>query len=290
MKISLNRERDAKDTKHWKGLIVNETAQSTLTCLPSARAQNIMLAQRGEPLFLAAWRDALMIHFEVDTKTLQRDVPFQLDLWKGRAFVSLVAFTMRDMRPRFGGKLSALLFWPIATHDFLNVRTYVRHGDEAGIHFIAEWLTNRLAVMLGPSTFGLPYHYGRISYQRDLKTGIITGRVADVKSHMALKFEARFAFEQSGSSALPFQPCAIGSLNEWLMERYIAFNSANSVRRFFRVWHPPWPQAGAKTVIAEKSLLVNRWPWFEHARMVGANFSPGFDTVWMSRPYHVPQL
>jgi uncharacterized protein len=260
---------------------VNAAMQSNDTNQPSARARERMLAQRGEPLFIAAWHDALMIHFEVDAATLQRDVPFELDLWNGRAFISLVAFTMLHMRPRVGGKLAALLFRPIATHHFLNVRTYVRHGGECGIHFMAEWLTNRLAVLLGPSTFGLPYHYGHIEYQRDLENGRILGRIADPNSRTALTFEAR----PTGATA--FQPCAAGSLDEWLMERYIAFNSANRVRRFFRVWHPPWPQRSAESVLGENSLLTGNWPWFNKAQLVGANFSRGFETVWMGRPCRV---
>jgi uncharacterized protein len=263
---------------------MNVTTETNLTCLRSANAKQRMLSQRGEPLFLAGWHDALMIHFEVDAKALQRDVPYQLDLWNGRAFVSLVAFTMRNMRPRFGGKLAASLFRPIATHDFLNVRTYVRHGNETGIHFIAEWLTSRLAVMLGPSTFALPYRYGQISYDRDLANGIIAGCVSDTKSHAALKFEATL------SGPAPFHPCAIGSLDEWLMERYTAFNAANGVRRFFRVWHPPWPERQAEVIVNERSLLINNWQWFESGRLIGANFSPGFHTVWMSRPHQVARL
>jgi hypothetical protein len=281
-----------------------------------------MLSQRRETLFIAAWVDALMIHFQVDAKELQRDVPFQLDLLDGKAFVSLVAFTMRGMRPRLGGKLAALLFRPIATHHFLNVRTYVRHAGECGIHFIAEWLTSRLAVMLGPTTFGLPYRYGRISYRGDLENAGFTGQVADVNNGAALKFEARLArlnnyqtcatIRRRGAplrseassfakttadrvvgraSALPladFRPCAAGSMDEWFMERYIAFNSANGRRRFFRVWHPPWPQRPAEIILGETSLLTKNWPWFKEARIVGSNFSPGFETVWMGRPNAVP--
>ena len=89
-----------------------------------------LLSRPGEPLFYADWERVLMIHFEVDSKALQRDVPFELDQRDGRAFVSVVAFTMRGMRPRIGGRLAAWLFRPIATHDFLNVRTYVRHRGE----------------------------------------------------------------------------------------------------------------------------------------------------------------
>lgn len=280
---------------------MNATAQSNFTCLPSARAQRRILSQFGEPLFIADWHDVLMIHFAVNAADLQRDVPFELDLWHGRAFVSLVAFTMRHMRPRFGGNWAALLLRPIATHDFLNVRTYVRHAGECGIHFLAEWLTNRLAVMLGPATFGLPYRYGRISYRCDMENAGFSGRVMDPKIGAALAFEARLtdtgsfqpraASWRRGNAALPdvnFQPCEVGSLDEWLMERYIAFNSANGARRFFRVWHPPWPQSPANVILGEKSLLLQNWEWFRDARTAGANFSPGFDAVWMGKPNKAP--
>ena len=50
-----------------------------------------MLAKAGEPLFLAAWDRAVFIHYGADPSLLQRQVPFQLDLHDGRAFVSIVA-------------------------------------------------------------------------------------------------------------------------------------------------------------------------------------------------------
>ena len=97
-----------------------------------------MLSRRGEPLFYANWDNVLFIHYEIEPEELQRCIPYPLDLYHGRAFVSLVAFTMRGMRPRLGGTLGALFFKPIATHHFLNVRTYVRHKGEAGNLFHAR--------------------------------------------------------------------------------------------------------------------------------------------------------
>lgn len=263
-----------------------KTSTATLDEAPAVRffhelniaAKQRILSQRGEPLFLAAWERTLMIHFEVDAERLQRDVPFRLDLWNGRALVSVVAFTMRGMRPRLGGKLTALLLRPIATHEFLNVRTYVRHGDECGIHFLAEWLPNCLAVGLGPATFGLPYHYGRIAYEHDWQDGCIQGRVTDAGNR------ARLAYHGEWTAPASFHPCAAGSFDEWLMERYTAFNSAGGQKRFFRVWHPPWPQSAVGVRLDETTLLTNRWSWFEQAQLVGANFSPGFDEVWMGWP------
>jgi uncharacterized protein len=251
-----------------------------LTHEPSAVGRERLLSRSGEPLFLAAWERVLMMHFEVDAESLQRDVPYQLDLWNGRAFVSLVAFTMRGMRPRLGGKPAALLFRPMATHDFLNVRTYVRHG-EPGIHFLAEWLSNRVAVMLGPPIFGLPYHPGKILYDHNWKGGNLRGTVEDAQGRGRLEYQGAL------TAAPDFSSYTAGSFTEWLMERYTAFNAAGGWKRFFRVWHPSWPQAPADVSFLDKSLLTNHWPWFKDARLVGANFSPSFETVWMGRPHRV---
>src|SRR5437867_8231848 len=62
------------------------------------------------PLLYADWMRAVFMHFEVEPELLQRQVPFALDLWQGRAFVSLVAFTMERLRPRIGGRLGELAF------------------------------------------------------------------------------------------------------------------------------------------------------------------------------------
>ena len=201
----------------------------------SEAARKRILSRRGEPLLFADWERVLMIHFEVDADDLQRDVPFELDLWDGRAFVSLVAFTMRGMRLRVGGRLAAWLLRPIATHEFLNVRTYVRHGGETGIHFLAEWLSNRLAVRLGPAMFGLLYRFGKIACLHDRREDSSRGCVMDVDTGTGLIYRARLtshvAFElcetpaswqRSRSSFLSqavFETCEGGSLTEWLMER-----------------------------------------------------------------------
>jgi uncharacterized protein YqjF (DUF2071 family) len=249
----------------------------------SSAARERLLSRRFEPLFLAAWDRVLMIHFEVDPEALQRSVPFELDLHDGRAFVSLVSFTLRDMRPRIGGWITAGLLRPIATHDFLNVRTYVRHNRETGIHFLAEWLSGRLAASLGPGTFSLPYRHGNISCQLYARSGELQGHIVDSLTGASLAY----------TGTLPerprFGPCEAGSLDEWLMERYTAFNAAGGRKRFFRVWHPAWSQCGARVALQEHSLLTRNWPWFAGANLLGTNYSPGFDEVWMGRPHTISE-
>src|SRR5438067_894904 len=94
------------------------------------RCPDVATTAHDRPLFFAEWLDVVFIHFELEPRVLQSSVPFDLDLRDGRAYVSLVAFTQRRLRPAFGGRLAALFAAPLADHAFLNVRTYVRHGGE----------------------------------------------------------------------------------------------------------------------------------------------------------------
>jgi len=244
----------------------------------SERAKARMEQVRGEPLFVADWDNVLMIHFSADAKRLQRDVPFELDLRDGAAFVSLVAFTMRGMRPAFGGRLTSWLFRPIATHDLLNVRTYVRIGGDAGIHFLAEWVSSRLALALGPISFSLPYRLGRIDYHNDWRLGALSGRVEDAAT------DAVFSYRAELEANAGFTECERGSLDEWLMERYSAFNSALDRKKYFRVWHEPWRQCKARVDMTNATSLAANWKWLTQAEWIGANYSPGLRDVWLGRP------
>jgi uncharacterized protein len=246
------------------------------TWLPNVAGRERMLATRGDPLFLADWDRVLMVHYEVAPEILQPQVPFELDLHDGKAFVSLVAFTMRGMRPWWGGKWTAALLRPIATHEFLNVRTYVTHAGEPGIFFLAEWLPNRLSMALGGPLFGLPYRLGRHHYNHTHESGRISGQVTDLQGNGVLHYAA----ELSG----PFVRCEAGSTAEFLMERYSAFTEWHGLKRRFRIWHTPWLQCPAKVEVTENSLMNFTGPWTREARFIGAHYSPGVTEVWMGRP------
>jgi uncharacterized protein YqjF (DUF2071 family) len=236
-----------------------------------------MLAVPGEPMFYARWDRAVFIHYAADPATLQRDVPFELDLREGSAFVSIVAFALSRMRPRIGGRLSEWLFKPIATHEFLNVRTYVRHRGEPGIYFLAERLSNPLSVHLGPRTFGLPYKFGRLIYEHACVPGEIRGYV-DAR-------EGRLSY-QGDVAADHFAPSEPGSLTEFMLERYTAFTQERKRARFFRVWHSPWEQAPAQIDVTADTLLTSTGLWRKTAECIGANYSPGAE-VWMGRPHRI---
>ena len=243
----------------------------------SEAARRRMLAVRGEPMFYARWDRAVFVHYEADRATLQAQVPFPLDLREGRAFVSVVAFTLSRMRPRLGGRIGEWLFKPIATHEFLNVRTYVRYRGETGIYFLAEWLSNPLSVPLGPRTFGLPYRFGRLTYNHAQNGPALRGMVEAAQGSLAYEGEV------CGSE---FDLAESGSLTEFVLERYTAFTRHRGRSRFFRVWHSPWEQAAAEVEVTADTLLAGIGAWWKTAEFISAIYSPGAD-VWMGWPHPI---
>lgn len=229
------------------------------------------IARPLRELLRADWREALFIHFRVDAAKLQASVPLELDLYDGRAHVSLVAFTQANLRPSFGGALTAWLSGPLATHGFLNLRTYVRRGEERGIYFLSEWIPNALAAFLGPRLYGLPYHLGQLRYATDAN-GEMTRQVVCPAGRLC--FRATVA---PNATYLPSEP---GSEAAFLLERYTAFTYRRGILRRFRIRHEPWKQVEAKVMIEECGLLDG----IVDSPPQSAHFSPGLKDVAIGWP------
>ncbi|MCB1229949.1 MAG: DUF2071 domain-containing protein [Verrucomicrobiae bacterium] len=250
---------------------------------PSEAGRRRLSAHRFEPLFVGDWDRAVFLHFTVPAERLQPHVPFSLDLWKGQAWLSLVAFTLQDMRLNFGGELGRLASLPIATHPFLNARTYVCENTEPGIHFLTEWLPNRLANLLGPTLFGLPYRHGHLTYHHEPDRGEAIQGVVETKDGALL------AYRQRTPNSLRFATCESESIDEFLLERYTAYVSWRGGRRgLFRVWHRPWQVSGVDIEITAHHLLEQvpgAADWLPFAKFEFAHFSPGARDVAMGRPH-----
>jgi|SRR6185312_1288370 len=285
---------------HCETLSIERPSEAAAEIGEAARRR--LFSVWGEPLFVADWLRPVFIHYEVPAAELQRDLPFELDLREGKAYVSLVAFTMRGMRPFHGGRLAAWLCRPIAGNEYLNVRTYVRHRGEPGIYFLTEWMNNPFSVRLGPLTFGLPYRFGALNYRHWCEEGVLAGEAREKTS--LFRYEAtpvksgtsNTEHQTSNNERVPrrgrenggdFIPCPAGSLDAFLLERYTAFTAHNGKRRFFRIWHPSWMQQAIRISVTDRSLLAGVWPWFSRATLVGGNYSPGARDVWMGRPHRI---
>lgn len=217
--------------------------------------------------FRADWTHVVFIHYRMPPVALAGQVPFELDLHDGLAFVSLVAFSLSKMRLNVCPALTAAILRPLSGHQFLNVRTYVRVGEMKGIVFLAEWLNCPPAVPLGGFSYGLPYRAGKIGYEH-LDPKALRGSVRE--GSRVLRYEGA-----AGSSAVG---------QEFLLERYVAFTAWRNWRRYFRIEHTPWPATTAEIAVTEDSLLRQTGSWIDRAERASAHSSPGVCDVAMGFP------
>ena len=108
------------------------------------------------------WRDLLFVHWPISPDALRPLIPaeLELDLFDGTAYVGLVPFTMKGVRPVGLPAVAGL-----SSFHETNVRTYVRLGDrDPGVWFFNLEAANAIAVRLARSLFHLPYHFARCSW------------------------------------------------------------------------------------------------------------------------------
>lgn len=226
------------------------------------------------------WMRTLMIHFAVSPHVLQPQVPFELDLHRGRAYVSLVAFRFEHLQPAClpNRPWARTLMRLVSDHPMLNLRTYVRHRGQRGIYFMREWLDNPISRVLGPLLYGLPYRLGQLNYRHDHERGAVQGEVIDRQTRDALRYQATLA------DPATLTCCKAGSLDHFLMERYIAWTYWRGIARQFEIDHDPWLQTQAKVTLQDTSLLTKTGPWFEEAEYAGSQYVPALTGVGMGPP------
>lgn len=187
--------------------------------------------------FSQEWHDAIFLHYQVDSAVLRSLVPkeLELDLFEGKAWISVVTFTMRKVRPRW------LPAWsPISDFHEVNVRTYVRdRRGTAGVYFLsidaAKWVSVALARVLST----LPYRKARIT--RDSISG--NSLEAWSGTGMHLKIECRAI----APIASPTE------LDRWLVERYALFEWYRDSVWCYEIHHLPWP---LQTLQIDQLLLL----------------------------------
>lgn len=233
-------------------------------------------------MFLADWTEMVFIHYAVDPFVLRRAVPpdLKIDLYDGRAYVSLVAFTQRRLRFWRGGRFAALLTAPLATHEFLNLRTYVHADGQRAIFFLSEWIPNRLAVLIGPRAYGLPYRLARVKYRDDFDRASVAGHVSTA---LGREFRFRGRYERM-CPAVAAEP---KTLAYFLLERYAAFTFRNGILRRFEIDHEPWPQTPLEVQIIDTSLLRQLELPIDWHHPSSTNLSLGVFDVGISRPYNM---
>ncbi|UZW65732.1 DUF2071 domain-containing protein [Priestia flexa] len=151
-----------------------------------------------------------------------------IDTFEGKAFISLVPFTMTGIR--FKGTPSVPRISQL--HE-LNVRTYVEYQGERGVYFFSLDATNALGVWIARRFFHLPYLHADIMVN---KRGELT------------EFQCRRKHKgfQHKEILLTYKPISApyytkeGTVDEWLTDRDRLFTVHKQKVFRGKLFHQPW--------------------------------------------------
>jgi uncharacterized protein YqjF (DUF2071 family) len=244
-----------------------------------AAGQRLGLVSKGEPLLVLQWHRVLFFHFEVAPELVRAYLPepFELELYQGKAIVSLVALTKRHFRPVTAAPLWTKILSLLTEQRLFNVRTYVRHRGERGAFFFWSWLSRPWGWPLPDRPLGLTCAFAKSHYDHRHETGELRGVVAKGTA-------ARFAYQSRIDPRTVFAPCPAESLAEFTLEHVTGYFWHRHAGRVFRAWHPPWSQTAVETQITDNSLVLGSFPWLREARFIAAHYTPGFEKVVIERP------
>lgn len=188
---------------------------------------------QGPVVMHQRWEQLLFLHWSWNPAEIQATLPPGLfvDTHAEKAWVGLVPFFMRDVRPRFVPALP----W---VSDFLelNLRTYVHDAaGRPGLYFYSLDCDQPLAVETARRLFLLRYEHAAMR--------------AEIDSEGWLDFEVRRAGASKGSR-FRYHPtsggvaaeAAPGSMEFFLIERYRLFatDARGEQLTSMRVSHPPY--------------------------------------------------
>jgi uncharacterized protein YqjF (DUF2071 family) len=172
--------------------------------------------------FYQEWNNAIFLHWEVELEELKKYVPkeLEIDLFEGKPWVSVVAFTMEKIRPKH-----LPYFPPISNFYEINIRTYVKSKHKTGVYFLSIEGGKQLSCKVAKGISELPYRYSnikRIENTFDSHNSILND---------TLKF--KFSI---GKEVKEKEDIAI-----WLTERYALFQDAEDSINEFEIHHLEWP-------------------------------------------------
>jgi uncharacterized protein len=208
------------------------------------------------------WRNLLFLHWHVPREEVRAIVPdeLELDLWEDRTYVGLVPFRMHRIRPKW---------WPVAWGlNFLecNLRTYVHYRGRPGVYFFSLDASNWLACQGARVGWSLPYFHAKMS--EEMPDGAIDFRV-DRNPSTGLTLRYRIG--------APMGPSEPGTVEHFLLERYLLFTKRRGKILCGHVHHVSYPTYHAEVLDLEESLFEAagltapaRPPEFVH-------WSPGVD-------------
>jgi hypothetical protein len=200
-----------------------------------AERLRLRLPPAGRPVMRQVWRHLAFLHWPVERAALAPLLPADLDVdtFGGVAWVGIVPFTIPLTHAGFVGAPLAPAF-----HE-INLRTYVhRGGRDPGVWFFSLDATSRLAVAGARLAYGLPYHHARIAMDvagEPRRIDYRARRRPSSRAPMPAQFECSYGPDGDVFAAAP------GTLELFLVERYLLYSRAGGELRAARVAHAPYP-------------------------------------------------
>jgi uncharacterized protein YqjF (DUF2071 family) len=199
---------------------------------------------RGLPAGFQEWRRLLFLHWAVPTEIVRPLVPRRLaiDVHDGLAYVGIVPFFVQAARP-FGAPRALGL-------EFLetNVRTYVHlDGRAPGVYFFSLDAASLLAVFGARVAFGLPYFY---AYGREQRSG-----GGDVEYTLRRFAGAQPMVHVRYTVGEPVGPAPPGTLEHFLIERYLLHVQRGPTLWTVQVHHRPYPLHRARLLERQDELV-----------------------------------
>lgn len=200
---------------------------------------------RGPWVMEQRWHDLLFAHWRVEKQWLRHHVPSELeiDMYQGEAWLGVVPFRMEGVRLRYAPAIPGTSCFPE-----VNVRTYVKHGEKAGVWFFSLDAANRLAVTVARAWFHLPYFFAQMSCE--VRSGWIeyASERRDQGSPAAV---LRGKYRGEGNT---FR-AASKTLEHFLTERYCLYRmDADGTLKRGDIHHLPWNLQVAQAEISENSM------------------------------------
>ncbi|MFN0129678.1 MAG: YqjF family protein [Verrucomicrobiales bacterium] len=218
---------------------------------PRAPGDSQRLAARTRPaggaVMYQRWSDLLFLHWEYPAQAIQAKLPDGLfvDTFDGSAYLGVVPFFMRNIRPRFLPAVPR-----ISNFMEMNLRTYVHdRAGVPGVWFYSLDANQWLAVKIARRFFHLPYEHAEMKSTRTAE-----GRIRYESQRTGARTSGmRCVFDYAPGAEVP-QP-APGSLEFFLVERYRRYSSAPRGLWRGAVFHEPYPLCRADVTAWDENLL-----------------------------------
>jgi uncharacterized protein YqjF (DUF2071 family) len=198
------------------------------------------------------WHHLLFLHWEVPAAALQALLPprLTLDTYEGKAYIGLVPFTLTGVRPI----LTPPLPWISSFHE-INVRTYVHlDGRDPGVWFFSLDASSMIAVAAARAAYHLSYFEADMNFRAGegaLPEIAFDSRRTDARGTLPANAHLRYRPVEG-----PVQPAAPGTIEHFLIERYILY-AQDADRQLYRarVHHQPYPVQKAEVLALDETLI-----------------------------------